>query len=148
MNCFCCDIWRVTLVHAAGYVNTELGRANEALTSFANGVDDIVQSPNHSRNYSSCEHVSDIYHSVSHVCDRYPKTPVVGFNSSLVTLPLVSFTFWTKPFCPNSFCLLFQVKHHLVPPHHHNRFTALFPGPPKWAGARRELLDFYDARED
>jgi len=28
------------------------------------------------------------------------------------------------------------------PQHHHNRFTALFPGPPGWAGARRELLDF------
>jgi len=27
-------------------------------------------------------------------------------------------------------------------PQHHNRFTALFPGPPGWAGARRELLDF------
>ena len=26
--------------------------------------------------------------------------------------------------------------------HHHNRFTALFLGPPGWAGARRELLDF------
>jgi len=26
--------------------------------------------------------------------------------------------------------------------HHHNRFMALFPGPPSWAGARRELLDF------
>ena len=26
--------------------------------------------------------------------------------------------------------------------HHHNRFTALFPGPPGQAGARRELLDF------
>jgi len=25
---------------------------------------------------------------------------------------------------------------------HHNRFTALFVGPPGWAGARRELLDF------
>jgi len=25
---------------------------------------------------------------------------------------------------------------------HHNRFTALFPGPPGWAGARRKLLDF------
>jgi len=24
----------------------------------------------------------------------------------------------------------------------HNRFTALFPGPPMWAGVRRELLDF------
>jgi len=26
--------------------------------------------------------------------------------------------------------------------HHHNHFTALFPGPSGWAGARRELLDF------
>jgi len=26
--------------------------------------------------------------------------------------------------------------------HTHNRFTALFLGPPRWAGARRELLDF------
>jgi len=25
---------------------------------------------------------------------------------------------------------------------HHNRLTALFPGPPGWAGAGRELLDF------
>jgi len=25
---------------------------------------------------------------------------------------------------------------------HHNRFTALIPGPPGWAGARREILDF------
>jgi len=25
---------------------------------------------------------------------------------------------------------------------HHNRFTALFLGPPWWAGARTELLDF------
>jgi len=26
--------------------------------------------------------------------------------------------------------------------HHHNHFMALFPGPPGWASARRELLDF------
>jgi len=26
--------------------------------------------------------------------------------------------------------------------HTHNRFTALFPGPPGWASAGRELLDF------
>jgi len=30
----------------------------------------------------------------------------------------------------------------MCPTNHHNRFTALFPGPPGWAGARRELLDF------
>ena len=28
-------------------------------------------------------------------------------------------------------------------PHHHNRFTALFPGPTGWAGARRELLTLW-----
>jgi len=27
-------------------------------------------------------------------------------------------------------------------PPHHNRLSALFAGPPGWAGARRELLDF------
>jgi len=27
-------------------------------------------------------------------------------------------------------------------PPHHNHFTALFPGPPGWAGARREFLNF------
>jgi len=30
----------------------------------------------------------------------------------------------------------------IPPPPHHNRFTAIFPGSPGWAGARRELLDF------
>jgi len=32
--------------------------------------------------------------------------------------------------------------HGVVIIHTHIRFTALFPGPPRWAGARRELLDF------
>jgi len=36
-----------------------------------------------------------------------------------------------KPVCSRSF------SHN-----HHNRFTALFPGPPRWTGASRELLDF------
>ena len=36
---------------------------------------------------------------------------------------------------------LLRAQHTSTPPHH-NRFTALFPGPPGWAGARRELLDF------
>ena len=36
---------------------------------------------------------------------------------------------------------------YMAPPHrrttiHHNHFTALFPGRPGWAAARRELLDF------
>jgi len=32
--------------------------------------------------------------------------------------------------------------------HTHDRFMALFPGPPKWAGARRNLVGFYGAVED
>jgi len=32
--------------------------------------------------------------------------------------------------------------HVCTTPPHHNRFTALFPRPPGWAGATRELLDF------
>jgi len=35
-----------------------------------------------------------------------------------------------------------QLNHFTSDSYHHNRFTALFPGPPGWAGARRELLDF------
>jgi len=30
----------------------------------------------------------------------------------------------------------------IEPPPHHNHFTAPFPGPSRWASARRELLDF------
>jgi len=35
-----------------------------------------------------------------------------------------------------------QYWHHHHHHHHHNCCMALFPGPPGWAGARRELLDF------
>ena len=35
--------------------------------------------------------------------------------------------------------ILLKLNHHTT---HHNRFTALFPGPPEWAGARRKPLDF------
>jgi len=33
------------------------------------------------------------------------------------------------------------------PPHHHNRFMALFPGPSGWAGPRKELQDFMEQGE-
>jgi len=46
-------------------------------------------------------------------------------STVLVVQPGVS-THWSNP---------------VVTPHH-NRFTALSPGPPGWAGDRRELLDF------
>jgi len=36
-----------------------------------------------------------------------------------------------------------QTHHNITPPPpHHNHFTALFPGPPRSAGATRQLLDF------
>jgi len=39
--------------------------------------------------------------------------------------------------------MLSALQHQLLTSyHHHNRFTALFPGPPGSAGPRRELLDF------
>jgi len=36
---------------------------------------------------------------------------------------------------------MYEIKHTTTTTHH-NRFTAFFPEPPGWAGARRELLDF------
>ena len=41
-------------------------------------------------------------------------------------------------------CRLYTVEWmmYTTTPHHHSHFTALFPGPPGWAGARRELQDF------
>jgi len=38
--------------------------------------------------------------------------------------------------------LLFTLCLFIATSYHHNRFTALFPGPPGWAGARREPLVF------
>jgi len=38
-------------------------------------------------------------------------------------------------------CIAGVKKANKIPPHH-NHFTALFPEPPGWTGARRELLDF------
>jgi len=43
-----------------------------------------------------------------------------------------------RKLCINN--LTMQSNNH--PPPQHNHFTTLFPGPPGWAGARRELLDF------
>jgi len=45
-----------------------------------------------------------------------------------------------KRLSPENNVNLFNVLHHHTT--HHNRFTALFPGPPGSVGARRELLDF------
>jgi len=48
---------------------------------------------------------------------------------SLVCFVSIVETTWRKIF--------FRISHS-----YHNRFMALFPGPPGWADARRELLDF------
>jgi len=50
---------------------------------------------------------------------------------------------WRSSWCPtNSVKTLTTKTTPEEPPSHHTRFTALFPGPPGWASARRELLDF------
>jgi len=48
---------------------------------------------------------------------------------------------WIKRLCV---CVCSRLSHDLITlnTHTHSRFMALFPGPPGWAGARRELLDF------
>jgi len=40
------------------------------------------------------------------------------------------------------FCKISDSRNERKPPPHHNHFMALFQGPPGWAGARREHLDF------
>jgi len=49
--------------------------------------------------------------------------------------------YWITTSCQNQFCQLIS-KQRSSAANHHNRFTAVFPGPPGWASARRELLDF------
>jgi len=55
---------------------------------------------------------------------------------------LVAFKCWLQSYL--GVTLTFLVTGHT---HTHNRFTAHFPGPPGWAGARRELLDFMVQRK-
>jgi len=43
------------------------------------------------------------------------------------------------------YCGVLGIRRYHTP--RHNRFTVLFPGPPRWAGARRELLDFMVQRK-
>jgi len=46
-------------------------------------------------------------------------------------------------YCRLWYCIVKQFqKPDLQPPAHHNRFTAHFPGPPGWAGARKEVLEW------
>jgi len=69
---------------------------------------------------------------------------------------------WHRPDHMQIICILLQTDNHATiklyhrlsylstlelnviykPHHNHNRFTALFPEPPGWAGARKELLNF------
>jgi len=47
----------------------------------------------------------------------------------------------SKETCRDSEITKCPASHQACYTHTHNHFTALFPGPPGWAGARRELLD-------
>jgi len=49
---------------------------------------------------------------------------------------------WHDGVITNSQCDLRHLIGRQYITHTHNRFTALFPGPPGWAGARKELMDF------
>ena len=63
-----------------------------------------------------------------------------GLSSSFVKVVSVTSTLsWGLSSSAN--VLIAFVKIVLTTPHH-NRFMAIFPGPPGWAGARRELLHF------
>jgi len=68
---------------------------------------------------------------------------IVGCRCRPVSLSL-NLAGYVKWICK---CLLKNIETHVLHWIHthtctHNHFTALFPGPPRWAGARRELLDF------
>ena len=70
----------------------------------------------------------------------------IGKQQHITTEVLALWTSWTHQpahvaMSTTSHCR-FYCQPVWVPSPHHNRFTALFPGPPGWAGARRELLDF------
>jgi len=63
-------------------------------------------------------------------------------NSTCILLPLSLKFLLNKNIIPISFSSASSAWTFIVITHTHNHFTALFPGPPRWAGARRELLDF------
>jgi len=64
-------------------------------------------------------------------------TPVAWFGQIQQTHAKYSISLKVRV---SKFCSLCNYCHFNY--HHHNHFAALFPGPPGWAGARRELLDF------
>jgi len=53
--------------------------------------------------------------------------------------------FWRHSICEVSKQTLADIITQLLS--HHNGFTALFPGPPGWASARKELMDFMVQRK-
>ena len=67
---------------------------------------------------------------------------------SLIPLLLCRMPFLSQPshfilaWDRHQICWLAYPMTNLLTTPHHSRFTALFPGPRRWAGARRELLDF------
>jgi len=76
-----------------------------------------------------------------------PAQSLRSFDKNLLTAPWWSLTLSAEANHVSASTvwnlLLDNHNHH----HHHNRFMDLFPGPPGWAGARRELLDFMVQRK-
>jgi len=88
-------------------------------------------------------HVGAHWHNLANTIEM----SVCGGNADLqitLTTCLLCYTTVVLKGDMQRFCttLMKVVSSCLPPPPHHNHFTALFPGPPGWAGARRELLDF------
>jgi len=85
-----------------------------------------------------CKSSVEVLRSVArHYQHRNLRTPTCGFCTDICNTSIVISTMSNKQFAQEG---LLSTEYVTTP--HHNRFTALFPGPSGWAGARRKLLDF------
>jgi len=64
-------------------------------------------------------------------------TPTITYSLSKNRLQVVQVTVYHQSISQSRLILAT-----ILTTSHHNCFTALFPRPPEWAGARRELVDF------
>ena len=133
-------------------------QCNMLCTSF---VDDVMFSHNGRNTHSDCSvanyslQLARLRHWIVHLvaksviadCLVVIVVSVIVSQSSLTQCAVLCMLQQPCAECTLSFnnanCDIFRVfKSTPPPPHQYNRFTALFPGAPRWAGARREFLDF------